>query len=97
MGQGRLSNLALLSIEKEEFEHINVDNVIDKFLNVKPGRMSRLYELENSSYLDFFQFTHCQCIVLVDHWWWCLGALGRGLAPSWATTSARHCQYILAN
>ena len=46
MGQGHLSNLALLSIEKEEFELIDVDSVIDKFLNAKPGRMSRLYELE---------------------------------------------------
>ena len=46
MGQGRLSNLALLSIKKEEFQLIDIDSVIDKFLNAKPGRMSRLYELE---------------------------------------------------
>ena len=46
MGQGRLSNLALLSIEKEEFELIDVDSVINKFLNAKPGHMSQLYEFE---------------------------------------------------
>ena len=46
MGQGRLNNLVLLSIEEEEFELIDVDSVIDKFINAKPGHMSRLYELE---------------------------------------------------
>ena len=46
IGLERLSNLALLSIEREEFELIDVDSVIDKFLNARPGHMLRLYELE---------------------------------------------------
>ena len=37
---------ALLNIESEEFELKDVDNVIDKFLNAKPSRVSRLYESE---------------------------------------------------
>jgi len=39
MGHERLSNLALLSIERENFEMINFDHVIDQFATVKSRKM----------------------------------------------------------
>ncbi len=42
MGQDRLSELALLSIEKETLENINFDNVIDEFATVKSRRINLL-------------------------------------------------------
>ena len=41
-GQDRLSDLALLIIEKETLENINFDNVIDKFATVKSRRIDLL-------------------------------------------------------
>ena len=35
MGQDRLSNLAFLSVERENFEMINFDDIIDKFASRK--------------------------------------------------------------
>ena len=40
MGQARLSNLALLSIERETLEKINFDNVIDQFATAKLRKMN---------------------------------------------------------
>jgi hypothetical protein len=42
MGQARLSNLALLSIERETLEKINFDNVIDQFATAKSRKMNLL-------------------------------------------------------
>ena len=42
MGQARLSNLALLSIERETLEKINFDNVIDQFVTAKSRKMNLL-------------------------------------------------------
>jgi hypothetical protein len=39
MGQERLSDLALLSIEREQFEKINFDDVIDQFATVKSRKI----------------------------------------------------------
>jgi len=39
MGQERLSNLALLSIERENVENINFDDVIDQCATVKSRKM----------------------------------------------------------
>jgi len=39
MEQERLSNLALLSIERENFEKINFGDVIDQFATVKSRKM----------------------------------------------------------
>lgn len=39
MGQERLSDLALLSIERENFEKINFDDVIDQFATVKSRKI----------------------------------------------------------
>ena len=45
MGQDRLSDLALLSIERETLENINFDNVIDEFATVKSRRINLLETL----------------------------------------------------
>ena len=42
MGQDRLSNLALLSIERETLNAINFDNVIDQFASVKARKINLL-------------------------------------------------------
>jgi hypothetical protein len=42
MGQDCLSDLALLSIERETLENINFDNVIDEFATVKSKKINLL-------------------------------------------------------
>ena len=42
MGQDRLSNLALLSVERETLNTINFDNVIDQFASVKARKINLL-------------------------------------------------------
>ena len=44
MANERLSNLAILSIEKEELKKINIECVIDKFLTSKKERVLRLHD-----------------------------------------------------
>ena len=42
MGQDRLSDLALLSVEKETLEKTDFDDVIDKFATVKSRKINLL-------------------------------------------------------
>ena len=42
MGQDRLDNLALLSMERETFEKLNFDDIIDQFATVKARRINLL-------------------------------------------------------
>lgn len=39
MGQDRLSDLAFLSVEREKFEMINFDDIIDKFASSKARKI----------------------------------------------------------
>ena len=39
MGQNRLTDLALLSVEREMLENINFDAIIDKFAAAKPEKL----------------------------------------------------------
>lgn len=38
MGQERLNDLAILSIEKEYLDNVDLENVIDRFAKLKPRR-----------------------------------------------------------
>ena len=40
MGQDRLSDLAILSVERETLEKIDFDDVIDQFATVKSRRIN---------------------------------------------------------
>ena len=50
MGQSRLSDLALLSVEREVLDKINFDNVIDQFATAKARKidLQKLFRLLTS-------------------------------------------------
>lgn len=76
IGQESLRNLALLSIEHDEFEHINVDDVPDRFL---PASLIICRDFTNDemscSSLGIFYsgFANSQCLLVVAVQLKCIG------------------------
>jgi len=57
MGQERLSNSALLSIERETFEKIHFDDVIDQFATMKARKMFMLHFFSQTASFNPFSIS----------------------------------------